>query len=135
MTRLHFHPIQGQALDIISAILHTGEMAAVGDALRGIRLVVEELVVNIVDYAGSDYLDVEVMREEEHITFRFRDGGMPFNPLEHQSPGVSLPIDQRTMGGLGILLVLREADCMAYEYSDGENVLTVALQTNKTTSC
>ena len=48
LNRLHFHPINGKALDIITAILHTEEVASVGKAFDVIRLVAEELVMNIV---------------------------------------------------------------------------------------
>ena len=130
-SRLHFHPIQGKTLDIIDAILHTREVAAVGQAMGVVHLTVEELVVNIVDYASTDYLDVEVTLEEALLTLRFRDGGMPFNPLEQEPPDTTLPMAQRKMGGYGILLVTKYAEAIAYERTDGENVLTVTLNTNK----
>lgn len=133
MARLHFHPIQGKALDIIHAILHTREVASVGEVLDDIHLVVEELVVNITDYAGSDYLDVEIIREKERITFRFRDGGVPFNPLEQEPPDISLPMGQRKIGGLGIYLVILRSDSAEYEYKDGENVLTIVKNLSKQT--
>ena len=56
---------------------------------------------------------------------------MPFNPLTHEPHDTSLPIDRRPIGGLGIFLVIKEADAITYDYSDNENVLTVSLQTNK----
>jgi anti-sigma regulatory factor (Ser/Thr protein kinase) len=112
VNRLHFHPIRGKALAIVV-----------------IRLVTEELVVNIVDYAypdsGDDYLDVEIERNKEHITLCFRDGGVPFNPLDQAPPDISLPMEQRRIGGLGILIVIKKMDSVAYEYIDGENVLAI----------
>ena len=129
LNRLHFHPINGKALDIITAILHTEEVASVGKAFDVIRLVAEELVMNIVQYAypdgGDDYLDVEIERDDNRITLRFRDGGVPFNPLELASPDISLPIEQRRIGGLGFFIVTKKMDSVKYEYIDGENVLTV----------
>ena len=129
MNRLHFHPIRGKALDIIDAILHTEEVSSLGEAYGVIRLVTEELVVNIADYAypdgGNDFLDVEIERGEAHITLRFCDGGVPFNPLEQPSPDISLPMEQRRIGGLGLLIVIKKMDSVAYEYTDGKNVLTV----------
>lgn len=105
-----------------------------GDALGVVHLVVEEVIVNIVDYAYPDnidgYLDVEVMRHEEDLTLRFRDGGIPFNPLEQEAPDTSLPMSQRPIGGLGIYLILKKVDTISYEYTDSENVLTVSLQVN-----
>lgn len=127
MTQLHFHPIQGKALDIIGAILHTKEVASVGKSFGTVRLVTEEIVVNIVDYSYSDYLDVEAIRDEEGITLRFRDGGIPFDPLGNGLPDTSLPIEQRLMGGLGIFLVIKKMDSVKYEYTNGENALTVFL--------
>ena len=79
MTRLHFQPIQGKALDILDTILKNEEVASADDVWGKLSVVVEELVLNIVDYANSDYLDVEIIRDEKSITLRFRDGGDPFN--------------------------------------------------------
>jgi len=134
-TQLHFQPIQGRTMEIINAILHTEEVASATQVMRVIYLVVEEVVVNIVEHAypegAEGYIDVEIERQDERITFCFRDGGMPFNPLTHEPPDTSLPIDRRPIGGLGIFLVIKEADAITYDYSDNENVLTVSLQTNK----
>lgn len=135
--KLHFQPIRGKTLDIIDAILHTEEVALAGKAFAIIRLVTEELVVNIADYAypdgGDDYLDVEIERDEECITLCFRDGGIPFNPLEQTPPDISLPMEQRRIGGLGLLIVIKKMDSVAYEYIDGENVFTITkkLKTEK----
>jgi anti-sigma regulatory factor (Ser/Thr protein kinase) len=128
VNKLHFHPIRGKALDIIDAILHTEEVSSLGEAYGVIRLVTEELVVNIADYAypdgGNDFLDVEIERDEKHITLRFCDGGVPFNPLKQPSPDISLPMEQRRIGGLGLLIVIKKMDSVTYEYTDGKNVLT-----------
>ena len=133
MTRLHFQPIQGKNVDIINAILHHKELALMDEALyRKLYVVVDELVTNIVNYAypdgENDYLDVEIMRGEKLVTIRFRDGGVPFNPLEKDPPDTTLPMSQRPIGGLGILLVIQKVDTIAYEYIDSENVLTISFK-------
>ena len=125
MTRLHFQPIQGKSLDIIDAILKNEEVAPVNDAWPRMSVVVEEIVLNIVDYAGSDYLDVEIIRDEKSITLRFRDGGVPFNPLEKEDPDFTVPFEDRKIGGLGIFMVVNYMDKVTYDYSGGENILTV----------
>ena len=131
MSQLHFQHIQGKAIDIIHAILHTEEVASLGDEQGVIRLVAEELVVNIVDYAGSEYLDVELMRDEDSITLRFRDGGVPFNPLDEEEPDITLPLKERRIGGLGIFLVIKKMDSVEYENTNGENILTVMKKIKK----
>jgi anti-sigma regulatory factor (Ser/Thr protein kinase) len=129
MTKLHFQPIRDKAPYIIETILQTEELASLGSVLPSIHLVTEELVVNVASYAypdgADDYLDVEIIRDEGHITLRFRDGGVPFNPLEREAPDTSLPIEERPIGGLGIYLVRQFMDTVEYEYTNGENILTV----------
>jgi anti-sigma regulatory factor (Ser/Thr protein kinase) len=82
MTTLHFQPIQGKGLDILDTILKHEEVASVDGLWRKLGVVIEEIVLNIVDYSNSDYLDVEIMRDDKSITLRFHDGGKPFNLLE-----------------------------------------------------
>lgn len=128
MTQLHFQPIQGKTLGIIDAIMRTEEVVSLNDNMwRIIRMVVEELVVNIVDYSGSNYMDVEISCEKDRFTMCYRDGGKPFNPLENEPPDFSLPIAQRQMGGLGIYLALTSMDTAEYEFVNGENVFTTSL--------
>lgn len=125
MTRLHFQPIHGKSLDIIDAILQTEEVASMGDNVGIIFETVDELVANIVDYSNSEYLDVEIVRDDKSITLRFRDGGIPFNPLKKDPPDISLPMEEREIGGLGIFLVIKKMDVVEYKHTDGENILTI----------
>ena len=125
MTRLHFQPIQGKTPDIINTILQAEEMASVGDAWNELNVVVEELVVNVVNYSHSDYLDVEIIRDEKSIVLRFHDSGVLFNPLKKDPPDFSIPFEEREIGGLGIFMVKEYMDEVGYEHAGGENILTV----------
>lgn len=131
MTRLHFQPIQGRSLDILDAIIKNEEVASADDVWRKLSVVVEELVLNIVDYANSDYLDVEIIRDEKSITLRFHDGGIPFNPLEKEEPDFTIPLEDRKIGGLGIFMVIKYMDTVTYERTGEENILTVRKNVKK----
>ena len=131
MTRLHFQPIQGRSLDILDAIIKNEEVASADDVWRKLSVVVEELVLNIVDYANSDYLDVEIIRDEKSITLRFHDGGIPFNPLEKEEPDFTIPLEDRKIGGLGIFMVTKYMDTVTYERIGEENILTVRKNVKK----
>lgn len=131
MTRLHFQPIQGKSLDILDAIIKNEEVASADDVWRKLSVVVEELVLNIVDYANSDYLDVEIIRDEKSITLRFHDGGIPFNPLEKEEPDFTIPLEDRKIGGLGIFMVTKYMDTVTYERTGEENILTVRKNVKK----
>lgn len=129
MSELHFQPIKGQARQILKAILNTPEISScrMKETLT-LQLACEEIVVNITSYAypgdSDGYLDV-IIQKTDRIVIRFEDGGVPFNPLEHKSPDVTLPWKQRPIGGLGIFLLRRKMDDIHYEYADNKNILTI----------
>ena len=129
MSELHFQPIKGQARQILKAILNTPEISSCRmKEFLTLQLACEEIVVNITSYAypeGSDgYLDVEIQKTDR-IIIRFEDGGVPFNPLEHKNPDVTLPWKQRRIGGLGIFLLRRKMDDIHYDHIDNKNILTI----------
>ena len=133
MSELHFHPIKGRAREILKAILQTPEVSSCSlkDGLV-LRLACEEIVMNITSYAYPDdvegSLDVELEKTDHHISLCFKDGGVPFNPLEQKSPDTKLSWKQRHIGGLGIYLVIKKMDAVRYAYENNKNILTIQKQ-------
>ena len=129
MKKLHFQPIKDKADEIIRAVISTEEVSKCEKELFALRLVCDELIVNVVSYAYPEneegYLDVEIEKTSQEITLRFKDGGKPFNPLERKMPDINAPLEERQIGGLGIFLTIKQMDSVNYEYTNGENVLTV----------
>ena len=129
MKKLHFQPIKDKADEIIRAVISTEEVSKCEKELFALRLVCDELIVNVVSYAYPEnvdgYLDVEIEKTSSEITLRFKDGGKPFNPLERKMPDINAPLEERQIGGLGIFLTIKQMDSVNYEYTNGENVLTV----------
>lgn len=129
MSRLHFQPIKEQASQILEDILKSPEISSCNkDVAMRLKLACEEIVVNVTSYAypeGSDgFLDVYI-RKDDRIVIRFEDGGVPFNPLEHENPDTTQPWDERPIGGLGIFLVRSMMDDVRYTYENQKNVLTI----------
>ena len=133
MSELHFQPIKGKAREILKAILQTPEVSSCSlkDGLV-LRLACEEIVMNITSYAYPDdvegSLDVELEKTDRHISLCFKDGGVPFNPLEQKSPDTKLSWKQRHIGGLGIYLVIKKMDAVRYAYENNKNILTIQKQ-------
>lgn len=129
MSRLHFQPIKEQASQILEDILKSPEISSCNkDVAMKLKLACEEIVVNVTSYAypeGSDgFLDVYI-RKDDRIVIRFEDGGVPFNPLEHEDPDTTQPWDERPIGGLGIFLVRSMMDDVRYTYENQKNALTI----------
>ena len=53
----------------------------------------------------------------------FIDQGIPYNPLENKDPDITLNLEEREIGGLGIYMVKKIMDEVSYEYMDGQNIL------------
>ena len=95
-----------------------------------IDVAVEELFVNIAHYAyepdvGTAEIRIDFIEGPRSAVITFIDSGVPYNPLAKEDPDVSLSLEQRKIGGLGIFMVKKSMDDMQYEYKDGKNILTI----------
>lgn len=53
------------------------------------------------------------------------DQGVPYDPLQRQDPDITLPAEERGIGGLGIFMVKQTMDEVTYRYEDNSNILTI----------
>lgn len=102
-------------------------------AMMQIAVAVEEIYVNIAHYAyhpsvGEATVRCVVGGEPLQVTIQFLDSGKPFDPLEKPDADITLPAEEREIGGLGILMVKKCMDDVQYEYRDGCNILTLKKQ-------
>lgn len=88
----------------------------------------EEGIINIINYAypGGDG-EVSVICEDTGDKFAIilEDQGIPFDPLSLPEPDVELPIEDRTIGGLGIFMIKNIMDNVIYEREDDWNIFTL----------
>ena len=95
-----------------------------------ISMAVDEVMANVAMYAyapGTGDVTVQFGFEEASRTasVTFVDGGVAFDPLAKEDPDVTLPAEQRKIGGLGIFMVRKLTDEVSYAYADGKNTLTI----------
>lgn len=96
------------------------------------NLVVEELFVNVASYAYKDKNDgkckisIEYNQEKQEVKLSMEDNGIKFNPLEKEDPDTTLSVEDRPIGGLGILLVKKNMDNIEYKYEDNKNILILS---------
>lgn len=99
-----------------------------------LRVALDEIVANIVAYGtvrprpagvdGAPALDVWFRRDGRMVELTVADDGPAFDPLSRPDPVVTLPLEQRQPGGLGITLVKALMDDVQYERTT-RNVLTI----------
>ena len=93
-------------------------------------IAVEELFVNIASYAyapgsGLATVRVESRSDPKRVSITFIDSGMPYDPLQTPDPDLTLPAEERRIGGLGVFMVKKSMDDMRYARSGDRNVLTI----------
>ena len=132
---LNITPVPGaaaaEALPRIVAFVE--EMAELDDwapdlVLRS-NLILEELILNTLTHGRTSGLsDIEITLEsgENSVTITLVDDGTAFDPMNDEpSPDTDLPLQERSIGGLGLHLVRTMAEDLAYKHADGKNHLTL----------
>lgn len=90
-----------------------------------VNVAVDEIFSNIARYSGATAVSVGCEAQAGRVLLRFSDNGRPYDPTSKADPDVTLSAEERDAGGLGIFMVKKTMDRLAYEYEDGFNVLTL----------
>ena len=94
-----------------------------------LNLVLEEAVSNVIFYAFNDsqkhLIQISLALENKILTLEIVDDGIPFDPLSQKQPDITLPVEERPIGGLGILLISKIMDQVSYSRQNNQNRLTL----------
>ena len=128
-------PIAGKTAEIIETVMSSPDVPQDETLRFKIRLSVEEIAENIVNYAynnGNGFVEITTTLDEAGmLTILFKDAGVPFNPLEKEDPDITLSLDERPVGGLGIFICKKMMDSVSYVFEDGCNNFTMKINTRK----
>ena len=98
-----------------------------------LNLVLEEAFANIVSYG---YDDVEVHRVEilfsysnPELSITICDDGHEYDPTQRAELDITLPAEERPVGGLGIYLIRKFMDSVEYRRIDNKNYLILSKKT------
>jgi len=94
-----------------------------------VLLAVTELVTNTLLYGyqeKSGFIEVEMGQESDSIVVRLRDRAPTFDLTQAPLPDLSLPLDERPIGGLGIFLARQVVNQLTYRsLPQGGNEVTL----------
>ena len=99
-------------------------------AMLQINIAIDEIYSNIVKFAYGDATgpaDVMIGCDEAKrvVSIVFEDEGTPYNPLDREDPDITLSIEERGIGGLGLFMVKKIMDDVIYNYDGTKNILTL----------
>ena len=94
-----------------------------------LNLALEEVVSNVILYAypaGTDgQVDIKAVIRGDRFDFIISDSGKPFDPTSVTTPDLTLDVNDRPVGGLGIYLAKTIMDHISYSWEEGRNILTM----------
>ncbi len=98
-------------------------------ALYAVNLALDEVVTNVVLYgfetsAGQE-VAVRVETTGDDLRSEVVDAGREFNPLNAPVPDLTVALEERALGGLGIHLARSLMDRVEYRRDGAKNVLTM----------
>lgn len=99
------------------------------DARQRIELVAEEALVNVFVHGyAQDQGQVEVRcldSDDTVLTIEVRDTGVSFNPLSLADPDMQPDLASRKIGGMGVFLIRKMTEGVAYRREGDSNILTM----------
>jgi serine/threonine-protein kinase RsbW len=116
------------AIDFVTDIVQKAELDE--RTLYQVQLVVDEACANVVHHAyeGMEPGDMEIFCSVDcdGLSIRVRDWGRGFAADQVSEPDVDAPLDERTLGGLGLFLINQVMDQVDYRrVSEGCNELVM----------
>lgn len=101
------------------------------DARHRIELVVEEALVNVFLHGYTQHQgQVEVRcldSDDSSLTIEIIDTGVSFNPLSLADPDLQPDLATRNIGGMGVFLIRKMTDGVAYRREGENNILTMTV--------
>jgi len=103
-------------------------------SLFQLNLVLEELISNTMFYGFKDRdkgsIRVDMSYDDTHIHVSIADDAMPFDPTIEVDMDKNVNLDERQIGGLGIMLSQQISEDMIYSSTEGKNSLRFKIRLN-----
>jgi serine/threonine-protein kinase RsbW len=105
------------------------EEGADADVIYELTASVDEAATNVIIHGYHDQggpLEVELKRDGDTLVIHLRDQAPAFDPTLLPNPDMSLPLEQRQLGGMGVYIIRQYVDHMHYRaLPEGGNELTL----------
>lgn len=95
---------------------------------QSMMIACDEAISNAIDHGGAESgvtptVDLRLTIGEGRIEGEVADSGGAFDPLARGDPDTTLALEDRAIGGLGVLLIRKLMDRVSYAREEGRNRL------------
>ena len=125
--------IKNSIAEIARVVALVEELASVQQlppsSIWPLNVALDEVLSNIISYGHEDGAEheicVRVSVEHGLVVAEVEDDGKAFDPLAAPTPEIDVPLEERSVGGLGIHIVRNLMDEVTYSRIAGRNRLTL----------
>ena len=103
------------------------------DAVGEIIVALHEALSNAIIHGyerQAGIIEIEVRRQGDNLAVYVRDEAPLFNPTAVPSPDISLPLDQRAYGGMGVHMMRNFTDELYYQVTNSNQNELVLVKRN-----
>ena len=123
--------VTNQMYELSRVVLFLDELGEEWDLsmplILSLNLVLEEALTNIILYAFNDgqqhTISLNFQKAGDELSITIVDEGQPYDPTQKEDPDITLPVDERPVGGLGIFLIKKIMDKVEYQRKENKNYL------------
>lgn len=95
--------------------------------VQEVGVALDEIVSNVIQHGfaddGEHHIDIRLQLLSGLLLVQVEDDGIEFDPLQHSSPELQGSMQERKIGGVGILFVRALMDSVSYRRVLGRNIL------------
>lgn len=113
--------------DFIDSCLIDSETVVPAKQANRLRIAADEVASNLLSYSGATEVLCQFAIHTSEVILNFSDDGVAYAPLSRSAPDTTASVEERPIGGLGLLLVKRLMSDVRYERNAGKNILTLQL--------
>ena len=91
--------------------------------IAAVTIALDEVVSNAFGHGEASVVEVAMWANDAEVVVEVGDDGLAFDPTAAAAPDTAAALEDRTVGGLGLHLVAKLMDQVAYERRAGRNHL------------
>jgi serine/threonine-protein kinase RsbW len=111
----------GALLDAVE--MQLAQLGVPPGAVGPVMIAADEILSNVLEHGGARAVEIAVKARAGRVTVEIVDDGKAFDPMAAAAPDTGQDLEDRQIGGLGIHLVRKLMDDVAYERRDEQNRL------------
>jgi len=113
--------------ELVTKLVDFFEKAKLTNLVNSVNLVLEELFANSVNHGKASEVIIRLNLNDDALHIHYKDDGIAYNPFSTPKPNLKGPIEERSIGGLGIHLIKEMTIHQSYERNMNFNLISLTM--------